>query len=127
MVTFACPSLHLRLAECSTALLLVPEIGIVAACELLNLKMQSMQRQFGKLMNKGPGDNAKIAAVLHDYEDADKLLVKVPSSYSPLNLKRSSHVYVIILTHGSRVARLSRIPRLFVKHGSPWPLASGLW
>lgn len=39
--------------------------------------MQSMQRQFGKLMSKSPGDNAKIAAVLHDYEDADKLLAKV--------------------------------------------------
>ncbi|OLN86116.1 Regulator of cytoskeleton and endocytosis RVS167-like protein 1 [Colletotrichum chlorophyti] len=39
--------------------------------------MQSMQRQFGKLMSKSPGDNAKIAAILHDYEDADKLLGKI--------------------------------------------------
>lgn len=39
--------------------------------------MQSMQRSFGKLMNKGPGDNAKVAVLLTDYEDADKVLVKL--------------------------------------------------
>ncbi|KAF9869531.1 sh3 domain signaling protein [Colletotrichum karsti] len=39
--------------------------------------MQSMQRQFGKLMNKSPGDNAKVAAILHDYEDADRLLGQI--------------------------------------------------
>ncbi|TQN71400.1 Reduced viability upon starvation protein [Colletotrichum shisoi] len=39
--------------------------------------MQSMQRQFGKLMSKSPGDNAKVAAVLHDYEDAERLLGKI--------------------------------------------------
>ncbi|KAH8907607.1 hypothetical protein BR93DRAFT_926637 [Coniochaeta sp. PMI_546] len=39
--------------------------------------MQSMQRQFGKLRNKGPGDNAKVSVLLNDYEDADKVLVKV--------------------------------------------------
>ncbi|KAF6839999.1 sh3 domain signaling protein [Colletotrichum musicola] len=44
--------------------------------------MQSMQRQFGRLMSKSPGDNAKIAAILHDYEDADKLLAKVGFSCS---------------------------------------------
>ncbi|KAK4108759.1 hypothetical protein N656DRAFT_717163 [Canariomyces notabilis] len=36
--------------------------------------MQSMQRQFGKLWNKGPGDNAKVSVLLNDYEDADKVL-----------------------------------------------------
>ncbi|CAP60844.1 uncharacterized protein PODANS_1_21130 [Podospora anserina S mat+] len=36
--------------------------------------MQSMQRQFGKLLNKGPGDNAKVSVLLKDYEDADKVL-----------------------------------------------------
>ncbi|KAF3019451.1 hypothetical protein E8E14_013635 [Neopestalotiopsis sp. 37M] len=39
--------------------------------------MQSMQRQFGKLMNKAPGDNAKVSAVLNDYEDADNVLQKI--------------------------------------------------
>ena len=39
--------------------------------------MQSMQRQFGKLWNKGPGDNAKVSVLLNDYEDADKVLAKV--------------------------------------------------
>ena len=40
-------------------------------------KMQSMQRQFGKLWNKGPGENAKVAVLLNDYEDADNVLAKV--------------------------------------------------
>ncbi|KAI0894446.1 hypothetical protein F4806DRAFT_124077 [Annulohypoxylon nitens] len=39
--------------------------------------MQSMQRQFGKLLHKSPGDNAKVAVLLNDYEDADKVLVKI--------------------------------------------------
>ncbi len=39
--------------------------------------MQSVQRQFGKLPNKGPGDNAKVSVILTDYEDADKVLAKV--------------------------------------------------
>jgi len=39
--------------------------------------MNSVQRQFGKLMGKGPGDNAKVAVLLNDYEDADKMLTKV--------------------------------------------------
>ncbi|KAH6630103.1 hypothetical protein B0J18DRAFT_454403 [Chaetomium sp. MPI-SDFR-AT-0129] len=39
--------------------------------------MQSMQRQFGKLMSKGPGENAKVAVLLNDYEDADNVLAKV--------------------------------------------------
>ncbi|KAI1851971.1 hypothetical protein JX265_008223 [Neoarthrinium moseri] len=39
--------------------------------------MQSMQRQFGKLMRKAPGDNAKVSVVLNDYEDADKVLAKL--------------------------------------------------
>ncbi|KAK1830227.1 hypothetical protein QBC39DRAFT_354498 [Podospora conica] len=40
-------------------------------------KMQSMQRQFGKLMRKGPGDNAKVSMILNDYEDADKVLAQI--------------------------------------------------
>lgn len=39
--------------------------------------MQSMQRSFGKLLHKSPGDNARVAALFNDYEDADKLLAKV--------------------------------------------------
>ena len=39
--------------------------------------MQSMQRQFGKLMRKGPGDNAKVSMLLNEYEDADKVLAQV--------------------------------------------------
>ncbi|OTA95439.1 hypothetical protein M434DRAFT_69430, partial [Hypoxylon sp. CO27-5] len=37
-------------------------------------KMQSMQRQFGKLLHKSPGDNAKVAVMLNDYEDADRII-----------------------------------------------------
>ena len=39
--------------------------------------MQSVSRQFGKLMRKGPGDNAKVSVLLSDYEDADKVLAQV--------------------------------------------------
>jgi len=39
--------------------------------------MKSMNRQFGKLMKKGPGDKANVAVLLNDYEDADKMLTKV--------------------------------------------------
>ncbi|KAK7754621.1 hypothetical protein SLS62_003404 [Diatrype stigma] len=39
--------------------------------------MQSMQRQFGKLRHKTPGDNAKVAMLLNDYEDADRVLAKI--------------------------------------------------
>ncbi|KAI1339241.1 hypothetical protein F5Y15DRAFT_383573 [Xylariaceae sp. FL0016] len=39
--------------------------------------MQSMQRQFGRMLHKGPGDNAKVAVILSDYEDADKVLAQI--------------------------------------------------
>ncbi|KAK4188992.1 hypothetical protein QBC35DRAFT_450747 [Podospora australis] len=39
--------------------------------------MQSMQRQFGKLLRKGPGDNAKVSVLLKDYEDADKVIAQI--------------------------------------------------
>jgi len=39
--------------------------------------MKSMNRQFGKLMKKGPGDKATVGVLLKDYDDADKMLAKV--------------------------------------------------
>lgn len=43
--------------------------------------MQSMTRpvtrKVGKLMGRGPGDNAKVSVLLNDYEDADRVLAKV--------------------------------------------------
>ncbi|KAL2150073.1 hypothetical protein VTH82DRAFT_7749 [Thermothelomyces myriococcoides] len=39
--------------------------------------MQSVQRQFGKLLNRGPGENAKVAILLNEYEDADNVLAKI--------------------------------------------------
>ncbi len=46
--------------------------------------MQSMQRQFNRLRTKGPGDNAKVSVLLSDYDDVDKVLVKVGRSASPM-------------------------------------------
>ncbi|KAL2020472.1 hypothetical protein VTK56DRAFT_8357 [Thermocarpiscus australiensis] len=45
--------------------------------------MQSMQRQFGKLWNKGPGDNAKVSILLKEYEDADNILAKIIDNVRP--------------------------------------------
>lgn len=42
--------------------------------------MQSVQRSFGKLWSKGPGDNAKVSVLLNDYEDADNVLAQVQSN-----------------------------------------------
>ncbi|KAI8951549.1 SH3 domain-containing protein [Xylaria longipes] len=39
--------------------------------------MQSMQRQFGRMLHKSPGDNAKVAVLLSDYEDVDRVLAKI--------------------------------------------------
>ncbi|KAI0395186.1 SH3 domain-containing protein [Xylariaceae sp. FL0594] len=39
--------------------------------------MQSMQRQFGRMLQKSPGDNAKVAVLLTDYEDVDRVLAKI--------------------------------------------------
>ncbi|CAN8100023.1 unnamed protein product [Discula destructiva] len=39
--------------------------------------MQSVTRKVGKLMNRGPGDNAKVSVLLNDYEDADRVLSKI--------------------------------------------------
>jgi amphiphysin len=40
--------------------------------------MNSVHRQFGKLRRKG-GDQADVAMLLNEYEDADKMLTKVCS------------------------------------------------
>ncbi|KAI2639440.1 hypothetical protein GGS21DRAFT_507692 [Xylaria nigripes] len=39
--------------------------------------MQAMQRQFGRMLHKSPGDNAKVAVLLSDYEDVDRVLAKI--------------------------------------------------
>ncbi|KAJ3555883.1 hypothetical protein NPX13_g10260 [Xylaria arbuscula] len=36
-----------------------------------------MQRQFGRMLHKSPGDNAKVAVLLTDYEDVDRVLAKI--------------------------------------------------
>jgi hypothetical protein len=43
--------------------------------------MNTMHRQFGKLRRKG-GDQANVAMLLNEYEDADKMLSKVCGPYS---------------------------------------------
>lgn len=45
--------------------------------------MHSMQRKFGRLLNKNPGDNAKVSVLLNDYEDADRVLTKVMGTCLP--------------------------------------------
>ncbi|KXJ90581.1 hypothetical protein Micbo1qcDRAFT_71325 [Microdochium bolleyi] len=39
--------------------------------------MQSMQRSIGRMMQKSPGDNAKTAVLLKDYDDAEQLLARL--------------------------------------------------
>ncbi|RKF61949.1 putative sh3 domain containing protein [Erysiphe neolycopersici] len=39
--------------------------------------MKSMNRQFGKLLRKDPGNRADIATLLSDYEEADKALSRM--------------------------------------------------
>jgi len=53
--------------------------------------MQTVSRKFGQLMNKGPGENAKVSVLLNDYDDVDKVLAKVNASSTtklaePLNI-----------------------------------------
>jgi hypothetical protein len=45
--------------------------------------MQSMQRSFGKLLNRGPGDNAKVSILLKEYDDTEQVLEKVMSLPMP--------------------------------------------
>lgn len=40
--------------------------------------MNTLQRQFGKLTVKGAGNDAHISVILQDFEEADKMLTKVP-------------------------------------------------
>lgn len=39
--------------------------------------MERINKKFGRMMSKGPGDNAKVAIMLKEYDDADKMLAKV--------------------------------------------------
>lgn len=42
--------------------------------------MQSMHRQFGKLMKRS-ADDSQVSVLLKDFDNADKLLTKVPNQY----------------------------------------------
>jgi amphiphysin len=55
--------------------------------------MNSMQRQFGKLIHKGGGDDAKVSVLLQDFEEADKMLAKVfvPRIRNRLGLISTDH------------------------------------
>ncbi|RFU26393.1 hypothetical protein B7463_g9943, partial [Scytalidium lignicola] len=39
--------------------------------------MNTVHRQFGKLMSKGAGESAKVSVLLNDFEEADKCLTKI--------------------------------------------------
>lgn len=57
--------------------------------------MQSVQRKFGKLLSKGPGDNAKVSVLLNDYEDADRVLAKVTTfSLAGLHSLRWKYAFI---------------------------------
>ncbi|KAM0325049.1 hypothetical protein ACHAQA_007586 [Verticillium albo-atrum] len=42
--------------------------------------MDRINKKFGRMMSKGPGDNAKVSVMLKDYDDADKMLAKLVES-----------------------------------------------
>jgi hypothetical protein len=72
--------------------------------------MNSMHRQFGKLMSKGPGDNAKVSVLIADYEDADKTLTKVGAM---------TRFVGVLLTS---MDRLSKHQKVGVMHGSQYSI-----
>ena len=45
--------------------------------------MQSVQRRFGKFLPR-TADESQVAVLLKDFEDADKMLIKVPCAQMPL-------------------------------------------
>lgn len=73
--------------------------------------MQSMQRQFGKLLSKGPGDNAKVSVILNDYEDADKVLARVciPPALQPLTMETVEclHDATLVWSSSANLCRLT--------------------
>ena len=72
--------------------------------------MNSMHRQFGKLMSKGPGDNAKVSVLIADYEDADKTLTKVGAM--------TRFVGGLLIS----MDRLSKLQKVGVMHGSQYSI-----
>lgn len=53
--------------------------------------MQTVQRKFGRLLSKNPGDNAKVSVLLNDYEDADRILAKASTLPSSLVYPSGHH------------------------------------
>jgi hypothetical protein len=43
--------------------------------------MDSVQRQFGKMMSKGGTDDAKVSVLLQDFTNADQMLATVCSFF----------------------------------------------
>jgi hypothetical protein len=41
--------------------------------------MQSINRQFGKIVSKGPADDAKVSVLLQDFANVDEVLTSVSS------------------------------------------------
>ncbi|KAH6688948.1 SH3 domain signaling protein [Plectosphaerella plurivora] len=46
--------------------------------------MDKMSRSFGRLLHRGPGNNAKVSAILKDFEDASDILQKIVDSSNTL-------------------------------------------
>lgn len=56
--------------------------------------MEKMQRSFGRLLHRGPGNNAKVSAILKDFEDASAILQKVCYVISPAHASLASEANV---------------------------------
>ncbi|KAJ2994391.1 hypothetical protein NUW58_g1573 [Xylaria curta] len=50
---------------------------ITRSLALLSVHVYLVERQFGRMLRKSPGDNAKVAVLLTDYEDVDRVLAKI--------------------------------------------------
>ena len=74
--------------------------------------MQSMQRSFGRLINKGPGNNAKVSIILKDYEDADKVLAKVGGMTIICSLALTFSRSLTVASHGAILGYLLSIRNL---------------
>lgn len=76
--------------------------------------MQSVQRKFGRLLSKNPGDNAKVSVLLNDYEDADRILAKASTFPSPFAYPRATTTNAN--TEGSSSSKAQNPGK---SHGSP--------
>lgn len=66
---------------CVTSRSRAPRTVSVSSSQPPKIKMQSMQRKFGRMTTKRSADDSQVAVLLKDFEDADNLLAKVGSTF----------------------------------------------